>query len=79
MAYKKEQVLEMINKKCLNTFGCYIKEATNQQVYKSLCLVVKDLLAEKRKGFKDGFEDENGKQVFYMSMEFLVRSYGRRT
>ncbi|MBE7054172.1 MAG: glycogen/starch/alpha-glucan phosphorylase [Ruminococcaceae bacterium] len=72
MAYKKEQVLEMINKKCLNTFGCYIKEATNQQVYKSLCLVVKDLLAEKRKGFKDGFEDENGKQVFYMSMEFLV-------
>ncbi len=72
MAYKKEQVLELINKKCLNTFGCYVKEATNQQVYKSLCLVVKDLLAEKRKGFKDGFEDENGKQVFYMSMEFLV-------
>lgn len=72
MALKKEEVLDLVNKKCLNTFGCYLKEATKQQAYKSICLTTRDLLIEKRKKFKDDFEKKNGKQVYYMSMEFLV-------
>ncbi len=72
MAYKKEQVLSLIEKECLNHFGCYLKEATNQQIYKALCLVVKDLLAEKRKRFYEAHKQKGEKQVYYMSMEFLV-------
>lgn len=72
MAYKKEEILQLIDKECLNNYGCYLKEATERQVYKSVCRVVKDLLAAKRKEFHESYDKKDGKQVYYMSMEFLV-------
>ena len=32
-------------------FGCSLKEATKQQVYQTICYVVKDMLVEKNRLF----------------------------
>jgi len=69
---KTNTELEMLSKACERLFGCDIKEATSQQMYKSLSSVVQDLLAEKRKKFHDKYRKNGDKQVYYMSMEFLV-------
>ncbi len=69
---KKLTELELLSAACERLFGCDIKEATSQQVYKSLCTVVHDLLAAKRKKFHDKYRKNGDKQVYYMSMEFLV-------
>lgn len=72
MSLTKEKLLEFLNEKCLRHFGCYLKEATQQQIYKSVCLVIRDILSQKRKDFADKCEKKEAKQVYYMSMEFLV-------
>ncbi len=72
MAYKKEDILKLLDSKCLSIFGCTIDDATEKQAYKSLCYVVKELLSEKRSKFAREFKEKEGKQVYYMSMEFLV-------
>lgn len=68
----KTDEVKMLKDACIRLFGCDIKDATKQQMYKSLCLVVHDLLAEKRKKFHDKYRKDDTKQVYYMSMEFLV-------
>lgn len=57
---------------CKKQFGCSLSVATKQQVYKAICLVVKDLLVEKNLEFYKAVKDKEEKQVYYMSMEFLV-------
>ena len=72
MNYKMDEVTNLRNTKCMNVFGCSIDDATEKQAYKTLCYVVKDLLAEKRSKFAKQYKEKEGKQVYYMSMEFLV-------
>ena len=72
MNYKKDEVTNLLNTKCMNVFGCSIDDATEKQADKTLCYVVKDLLAEKRSKFAKQYKEKEGKQVYYMSMEFLV-------
>ncbi len=64
--------IALMDEKCKNNFGCDISEATKMQVYHSLCMVVRDILAEKNTSFKKKTSKNEDKQVFYMSMEFLV-------
>lgn len=72
MILKKEDVEYMLSETCLRTFGCSMMDASARQIYKSLCIVVRDILAKKRKSFHDDFIANESKQVYYMSMEFLV-------
>ncbi len=69
---KSGNTVKMLSDACTRLFGCDIKEATQQQMYKSLCNVVRNLLTEKRKKFHDKYRANDDKQVYYMSMEFLV-------
>ena len=71
-APKADNTVKMLTDACVRLFGCDIKEATQQQMYKALCSVVKDLLVQKRKKFHDKYRANDDKQVYYMSMEFLV-------
>ncbi len=64
--------IEMLSCTCERLFGCDIKEATSQQLYKTLCTVVQGLLAAKRKRFHEKYRKNGNKQVYYLSMEFLV-------
>ena len=53
-------------------FGCGLEDATEKQAYRALCTVVRELLAEKNRVFQDRCAEGQKKEVYYMSMEFLV-------
>ncbi len=69
---EQKKALELLDNECLQQYGCYASEATQQQIYRALCVVVRNLLTKKRKTFMDKCEKKEAKQVYYMSMEFLV-------
>ena len=47
----KKTALGLLETTCRKYFGCEFKEATKQQVYKALCIIVKDILVEKNNEF----------------------------
>ena len=53
-------------------FGCSLQDATEKHIYRALCTVVRELLAEKNRLFQNRCAKEEKKEVYYMSMEFLV-------
>jgi len=69
---KKETLVQMLSETCSRLFGCTLEEATEKQVYKVICTAVRELLAEDRRAFQKKVRAEEQKQVYYMSMEFLV-------
>ena len=68
----KNEAIEALNKACMHLFGCDMSEATDKQAYKALCTVVRDEMYDRRRAYKKSCREEGRKQVFYMSMEFLV-------
>ena len=68
----KNEAIELLNKACMRLFGCNMNEATDKQAYKALCTVIRNGMYDRRRAFKKGYQQEGRKQVFYMSMEFLV-------
>lgn len=68
----KTEPIKLLDEKCKTNFGCEIAEASKQQVYTALCMVVRDILSDKSNAFKKECAQKEEKQVFYMSMEFLV-------
>ncbi len=69
---KNVNILEALNAEMHRTFGCDITDAAEKQVYRALCAVVRELLAEKNRLFQNRCAEEEKKDVYYMSMEFLV-------
>jgi starch phosphorylase len=53
-------------------FGILPHDAGAEQMYKVLCTVIKDILTSKRVVFKDKMRAQGTKQVYYMSVEFLL-------
>ena len=37
-------ILQTLNERCLLEFGCDLKGATKKQIYKTVCLTVRDIL-----------------------------------
>lgn len=60
-----EKILEV-------SFGTDLNNANNRQVYQALLMSVNNALAEKRATFTKKAREQEKKQVYYMSMEFLV-------
>jgi len=60
-----EKILEV-------SFGADITAANKRQVYQALLMSVNAALAEKRASFSKKVKKQEKKQVYYMSMEFLV-------
>ncbi len=72
MKMDQKTALNLMEETCKKQFGCTIADATDIQVYKSLCLVIRDILAEKNLEFNKKVKEKEEKQVYYLSMEFLV-------
>ncbi|MBQ3181964.1 MAG: glycogen/starch/alpha-glucan phosphorylase [Clostridia bacterium] len=53
-------------------FGADITAANERQIYQALLMSVNAVLAEKRANFSKKVKEQEAKQVYYMSMEFLV-------
>lgn len=48
------------------------KSASSNQIYRALCIVIRDMLLDKRNNFTNMVNKANQKQVYYMCMEFLI-------
>ncbi len=72
MQIKQSELSEKLNETSVRLFSCHLSETTEKQAYKVVCTFLRELLAKKRKDFKDSISKKERKQVYYMSMEFLV-------
>jgi len=61
---------QTLNQISVRLFGCDLKDATEKQAYQVLCTALREELAARRKEFTDSQAQK--KEVYYMSMEFLV-------
>ena len=68
----KEMLHQRIEETCLRMFGCELREATEKQAYRALCVTVRMMLEDKQRTFQAETRQNERKQVYYMSMEFLV-------
>lgn len=64
----KNQVISLL----ANFFGVKPEDASKAQIYRATCMCVRDLLTQTRINFKKKVREQNAKQVYYMSMEFLL-------
>lgn len=71
-AYSKKEFEKMMKEKLFSEFSIDMASATNEQLYRALALVVRGLLSDKRKRFMSRTYGSNGKQVYYLCMEFLM-------
>lgn len=53
-------------------YGCALDRATKKQIYGAVCTVVRGLLQERQRVFAQELYSRQKKQVYYLSMEFLV-------
>ena len=68
----EKDALSLIKSKLSRYFGVSPKEATKEQIYKSVVMCVRDILLEKRSAFNKEYRTKNGKRVYYLCMEFLL-------
>lgn len=70
--YNIDDLTEIVKSKCERYFGKDISDASDVQKFKAICMTVRDILTEKRIEFKEKRREQGAKQVYYMSMEFLL-------
>ena len=68
----KKQAKELIVGKLSHYFGVSPEEATNEQYYKSVAMIVKDLMNEGVREFRNDADKVDSKKIYYLSMEFLM-------
>ena len=68
----KEMLHQLVEETCLRMFGCELREATEKQAYRALCVTVRMMLEDRQRAFQAETREKERKQVYYMSMEFLV-------
>ena len=65
-------VTKKVEEQCRLLFGCSLASATPQEAYHAVCSVIRNLLNEKSLAFSGQNHTSGRKQVYYLSMEFLV-------
>ncbi len=64
----KRQVVSLLAR----YYGVKPEEASKAQLYSATCISVRELLTQARVDFKKKVREKNAKQIYYMSMEFLL-------
>ena len=67
-----KEMKDLIARQVSRYLGIAVQDANKKQIFDAVCLVVRDILAHKRMDFKHEIRATQSKQVFYMSMEFLL-------
>lgn len=67
-----KEIKERVEETTARYFGNTPQEVSKNQLYQAVCMVVKDILTTRRLAFKKKVNNEEQKQVYYMSMEFLL-------
>ncbi|MBR1560936.1 MAG: glycogen/starch/alpha-glucan phosphorylase [Clostridia bacterium] len=67
-----EQIKSSIENKLRTQFACDTSDATPEQLYQALALVVRDEIMQRRSYSRDARKNQQAKKVYYLSAEFLV-------
>ncbi len=68
----KKQTKELIESKLSHYFGVDSNEATDEQYYKAVSLIVRELMHEGLREFRKEKGNKTQKKIYYLSMEFLM-------
>lgn len=68
----KKQAKDLISGKLSHYFGVSTQEATDEQYYKAVALVVRELMNQGLREFRGEADNVNSKKIYYLSMEFLM-------
>ncbi|MDE7078581.1 MAG: glycogen/starch/alpha-glucan phosphorylase [Clostridia bacterium] len=72
MENQVKELKKIVALKCQTYFGRTVENASKNQIYRAICMTVRDILTDKRLAFKKKRLEQGTKQVYYMSMEFLL-------
>ena len=74
MNYKQPigKIKENIKGTLDHVFGVSLENANNEQCYKAVALLVREMMAKGRREFVSNAEKTNTKQIYYLCMEFLL-------
>ncbi len=70
--FDEKKVKSLIAGKLTRHFGIEFSEATAEQMYTACAFVVRDILMENWASTQEAIEKKKLKQVYYLSMEFLI-------
>ncbi|MCC8072801.1 MAG: glycogen/starch/alpha-glucan phosphorylase [Clostridiales bacterium] len=66
------QAKKAINDKLSHFFGVDPKTATNEQYYKAVAMIIRDMLSQMNSEFRHEAKGQNSKEIYYLCMEFLM-------
>lgn len=66
------QAKKLITDKLSHFFGVSPKDASDEQYYKAVAMIVRDRLSEQNSEFRHTAENQDSKQIYYLCMEFLM-------
>ena len=66
------QIKDQIQDKLSHVFGVSLENATDEEYYKAVVLIVRELLSKGRAEFVQNAEKTGTKKVYYLCMEFLL-------
>ncbi|MFR5875423.1 MAG: glycogen/starch/alpha-glucan phosphorylase [Eubacterium sp.] len=71
-AISASQAKKLITDKLSHFFGVSPKDATDEQFYKAVSMIVRDRMSEMNSEFRTAADGQDSKQVYYLCMEFLM-------
>ncbi len=70
--HTKEELLKALEDNLSRYYSVSFQEATNEQMYETLSMTIRDLLLIQKKEFRKKAKQSQSKRVYYLCMEFLV-------
>ncbi|MDT8862070.1 glycogen/starch/alpha-glucan phosphorylase [Alkalihalobacillus sp. MEB130] len=72
MSITVENLSQLLKEKLTSSFGKSIEETTTKEMFQSICLIMKDSIHPNWQMTQKTYENNESKQVYYFSMEFLL-------
>lgn len=66
------QAKTLLESKLLHFFGVSAEDATYDQFYRAVALILVDIMAKERADFNERGDKSGAKRIYYLSMEFLM-------
>ena len=77
--YTAAQLSALIERKLLHNLGVAPDQASDELFYKACVLALLEIMSERRANFKKSVNEQEAKQIYYLSMEFLMAVLLRTT
>lgn len=68
----KQEFEHLLSEKLFNEYTADIQNASDEQIYHALAMIIREMLSKKRKQFVSRTYASNSKKVYYLCMEFLM-------